>query len=123
MRVGRCVDQLDGDTHTVSRPLNAAFEDLRDAKLIGDRLHRQLRVAELLDRSARDHPECTDLRELREDVVVDAIDEEGVVASRLRFSNGSTAIEGRPSMAGGHWCRRHSRSRGRRRDAALRVEP
>ena len=42
-------------------------------------LHRQFRVAEALDRSARDHLHRAHLGELREDVVVDAVDEVDVV--------------------------------------------
>ena len=49
MRIGRCVDQLDCDAHSIARSLHAAFEDLGHSELIGDRLHRQLRVAKLLD--------------------------------------------------------------------------
>ena len=101
MRVGCRVDQLDGDAHALARPLNATLEDLGHAELIGDRLHRQLRVPELLDGGAGDHPERAHLRELRQDVVVDAVDEERVVASRLRFSNGSTATDGRASFTPG----------------------
>ena len=100
--VGARVDELHVDAHAVARSLHAAFEDLRDAELIGDRLHRQLRVAELLDGGARDHPERADLRELGEDVVVDAVDEVGVVLlASLRFSKGSTAMEGRASETAG----------------------
>ena len=39
----------------------------------------QVRRTKTLDRGARDHLERADLRELRQDVVVDAVDEEGVV--------------------------------------------
>src|SRR5687768_3976831 len=73
VRVSAGIDELDMDAHAVARTLHAAFEDLRHSQLIGDRLHRQLRVPKLFDGGARYHSERTDLRELRQDVVVDAV--------------------------------------------------
>jgi hypothetical protein len=80
MSVGRRVNELHVDAHAVAGSLYASFEYLRDPQVLSDRLHRQLSVAKLFNGGARNDPERTDLRKLGEDVVVDAIDEEGILA-------------------------------------------
>ena len=134
MRVGRCVDQLDGDAHAVARALHAAFEDLRHAEL----LRRSLSWAASCRGTARRTCaqitfKCADLRELRQDVVVDAIGEEGVLAhghcgsrTATRRSDGLTSAARVSGTCAGRRCGRYAHRGcrpGRRRFARVLVAP
>jgi hypothetical protein len=77
--VGGRVDELYVDAYAVAGSLHAAFKNAPHAELLGDLLQTQVTVAETLDGCARNDPESTHLRQLRQDVVVDAVDEEGVI--------------------------------------------
>jgi hypothetical protein len=70
--VGRGADQLHVHVHDLARLLHAAFEDVRDAQLARD-LRQIVRAARIVLRGgARDHLERADLRQAREDLVLDA---------------------------------------------------
>jgi hypothetical protein len=55
MRIGGCVDQLHVDAHCVAAFLNAAFHDMRHAKLPGDFPQVFWRTFVMLSGCARDH--------------------------------------------------------------------
>ena len=113
--IGAGVDQLHVDPHALAGALDAAFEDALHAELLGDVLDGEFGVAELLDRGARDHLQRADLGELRQDVVVDAVDEEDVVLDAAAIVEGQDGDRG---TGVGDWRRRLVRYRSLRSAAA-----
>ncbi|MCX7055381.1 MAG: hypothetical protein NTU56_14475 [Proteobacteria bacterium] len=113
MSVSRGVDQLHRDPDPIAGALHAAFQDSIDAEFFADLAARELRIAELLARCARDDFHRADLGELRQDIVVNAVDEEDIrmlVAAVLerQYSDGGTCVGGRGGCrlrirGCGHW--------------------
>ena len=73
------VDELHIHVHAVAGLLHAPFEDRRDAERFADFPHVYFFVAIWGHRGARDHFQVADLREVCENVVLDAVGEVGVL--------------------------------------------
>ena len=78
MRIAGHLDELDGDAHLIGGFLDAAFKDVRYAKLLRDFGEIARFALITLRRRARDHFQIRNLREPREDFFPDAIREVGV---------------------------------------------
>ena len=76
------VDQLHIHPHAISLAPHAAFENRAHPEFLPDLAHAFLFAAISHDRGARDHLQVADLREVRQNVILDAIGEIGV----LRFA-------------------------------------
>ena len=80
LRVGARIDQLGGDAHAVGQPMHRPLEHMRDAELLSDLAPVARRVARiLLHAQAADHLQVGDLREVRQDLALDAVREERVL--------------------------------------------
>ena len=78
--IGARIDQLRVDAHAIARALNASFHDMRDTKLLADLAQISRGSAFVLHhRSAADHFQIGDLRQVGENFVLHAIGEIGVV--------------------------------------------
>ncbi len=133
--IGAGVDQLDGHPHAIARPLNAALDHGSHPELGGDLRDTQLRVPVLRHRSTRDDRQAVDLRQLRQQVVVDAADERpaflvGLHAGERQHGDGAEIHGGRGAdcargtgpeehPADGH----HAPERGRRQSTKDGVPP
>src|SRR3954463_5825982 len=76
MSIGPRVDKLDMDPEAISRALNAALEEVRDAELLAD-LAQVSRVSALIKvgRRPADYFEVRDLRQVRKNLVLHTRDE------------------------------------------------
>ena len=73
MRIGLSVDQLSTDAHLVARPPDASFEDIAHAQLATD-LFRADRFVPIGEGGiARDHETVPDSREVRRQILGDAV--------------------------------------------------
>ena len=79
MRVGHCIDQLYIHPDLVIRLLDAAFENIHDAKLLCDVAQVFRRAFEMLRRGARNYFEIGYFGEPCQYFVLDTFSEEGVV--------------------------------------------
>ena len=82
MVVGLGVDELGDDAHPISVAPHAPFEQRRDIQAGSDLAQALLPLLERHHRSARDHGEGADLRQLRDDVLGDPVGE--VLVRRVR---------------------------------------
>src|SRR6476620_5525961 len=85
---GSRIDKLRIDTHPLSRPANAALQDVADAELAGDLLHvdRSILVGEC--GVAGDHEQPPDARELGDQILGNAVGEVALVAIRAHVGEG-----------------------------------
>ena len=83
--VGRSVHELADDADLVARPPHAPLQDRGHAQLGRDLADRLLRTLVPHYRRSRDDLQVPDLRELGEDVLGNAIGEEGVLRIGLKF--------------------------------------
>ena len=93
MRVGPGIDQLRIHAHAIGRTLHAALEQMGHAKLLAD-LAQVARDAALVlhDAGATDHLQVRDLRQVMRISSCTPSVKKALSGSRLRFSNGSTAM-------------------------------
>src|SRR5215210_4236367 len=88
MMVRSGVDELRGDPDRIARSTDASLEHVRDTELTGD-LPQRLRALLVVHRGGtRDHLQCWDRRELRDDLLGDAVAEVLVVATRAQVEEG-----------------------------------
>ena len=73
-----CFDQLHRHVHGITLLLHASFQDVGDAKLAGDLGQVFRRALITLSRCARDYFQVGDLREARQNLVLDAFGKVGV---------------------------------------------
>ena len=81
MRAGRRVDELRVDPHPVLIALHRAFEDVANAKFLADLLGVGGPALICARRGAGDHEAVTDVRQVRSQVVGDAVYE--IVVARI----------------------------------------
>ena len=80
MPVSACIDELRVHSHFPAGALHAAFEQMSDAELLADLRQVALRATFILhDRSAADHFQVRDLRQVGQDFILHAVCEIGVL--------------------------------------------
>ncbi len=77
--VSRSFDQLHINSHLIGRTLYAAFQNIRDAQLLGDLKQVIRRAFETLRGGARNYFQISNLRQPREDLLLNAIGKVSVV--------------------------------------------
>ena len=94
------LDQLRGDPEVVARAANASLEDVADIQLPGNLWNGLLPpfnfTASLREMTRR----RADLRQIRDDLLGQAVGEESLSGSGLRFSKGRTTMEAGVARSG-----------------------
>ena len=94
MRIGARIDQLRVYSHAIASTLNTSFHDMRDAKFISDLAQVTFRSGLILhNRSAADDFQVRDPGQVGQNFILHAVGKNALSGSRLRFSNGSTAMD------------------------------
>jgi hypothetical protein len=98
MRVGPRVEQLRIYPHFIGRALHAPFDDMCHAELLSDLAQIARRAAFVLhDARAADHFQVGNLGQMGQDLVLDALGEEGVrffFAQIFKRKNGDALVHG-----------------------------
>src|SRR5881398_2457623 len=104
MGISGCLDQLHVHAHGVTALLHAAFQNVGNAKLLGDLPQILRRALIVLGRSARDDLQIGDLGQSGQNLVLDPIGEVGVRSIVTEVFKGRTAIDLRSISGAGGAC-------------------